>query len=116
MSISINRCLVQITPTEKFFKWGNCHEKSHSDYVEPTDSWGNAYLIKELESGGREEVRKRLSKYWKRIAEEEFEGWWNDPGMWPELKTIRDFEKYFTWKHVEIIFDLEEAGIIREEF
>lgn len=115
MSITINRCLVRVRPTDKFFDWGNGHEKSPKDFVTDKESWGNAYLIKEIETGDREEVRQKLSKHWKGIAEEEFSGWWNDSEIWPKLKTIKDFESYFDWEHVELIFDLEKSGIIREE-
>ena len=117
MSISINRCLVQVRPTEKYFEWGNSHEDAEDSYVTEKESWGNAYLIKEIESGTRDEVRKKLSSgYWKRIAEEEFSGWWNNPDIWPPLKTIKDFEIYFDWTHTELIFDLEKFEIIKEEF
>ena len=114
MSISINRCVIQIRPTKKYFEWGQSHEKEN---FEPEEgSWGNAYLIKELDSGTREEVRKELKKYWKLIAEEEFSSWWNDDSYWPELKNIKDFEAYFDWNFTELIFDLVNSGIIREEF
>ena len=73
-------------------------------------------MIKPIDTGERAEVRKRLTKCYKKIAEEEFSSWWNQPEIWPQLESIKEFEEYFDWNHVELIFDLEESEITKEEY
>ena len=115
MNHTINRCVILIRPKKRYYEWGNNLEKTEEQHVEE-GSFGNAYLLKELDSGTKEEVRKALKKHWRRIADEEFVSWWTVEDDWPQLKSIKDFELYFEWNFTEIVFDLENTDLIREEF
>ncbi len=106
----INRCAILIRYKEPFLKWAEALNGAR-----PEDPNGNVYLAEETENGTREEVRLLLRKYWREIADEEFYGWWTEEKDWPELKTVRDFEKYFHWEYRELVGDLSDTTILHDD-
>ena len=107
---SINRSALMIYHTEAYLDWAQS-----TDGQRPLSAEGNVYLIAELETGDREEVRRQLATCWRRIAEEEFDAWWTDETAWPELRTIRDFEKYFRWEYREMVCDVLDTPVEHDD-
>jgi hypothetical protein len=109
---SINRSAFIITIKETYKEWARSLDDDEPDEIE---SEGNIYLVPEIDLVAEKQVRDHLKRFWKSIAEEEFFSWCTDPEQWPELKTIRDFEKFFAWEFREILYDLVEEPILSED-
>jgi hypothetical protein len=106
---SLNLCAVIIHFKDAYLKWAE-----DLDGDRPDNNDGNIYLIDESETGSREEVRGLLLVYWRDIADEEFDSWCTDPELWPKLKDIGDFEKFFKWDFREVVCDLLDEPLVSD--
>lgn len=113
MVTMLNRNAFIIRPTRKFFEWIRSldgFDEEEEMELEPT-----IFLIDELASGSGGQS-KALGKYWREIAETEFEAWWESQDDWPLLHSVEEFLEYFECRYSEMIHDLSTRELIREEF
>lgn len=103
MESTLNRCVVFINHRPPYLAWGQSLDTGENIPV-PVD--GNAYLVEESVTGTDEEAEFYLKKYWRRIANEEFESWSRLPAQWPKLQNFKDFKKYFSFEVRELVIDL----------
>lgn len=106
----INRAAIIIWHKEAYFQW-----TESLDGDRPNSNEGNLYLIEDLQTGSPEEAGQLIRKYWREIAEEEFEAWCTDDEAWPRLKSIKDFGEYFRWEVRDMIHDLCDEPIEHDD-
>ena len=99
----INRACFIVSRKNAYVEWAVGLEDDSN--LKP-DRPGDVYLVPDLEFVGDERIRAHLKRYYREIAEEEFEGWCTDSNLWPEIKSLSDFEKYFEWEFRELLHDL----------
>jgi hypothetical protein len=112
----LNRDAYLVKPKKKYTDWV-CYvdETARSEDVDNLlASAGTIYLLEELDTGGSAEAETSLNRHWRGIAESEFESWWTNEADWPKLKCIADFEEYFSWTYVEMVYDLSTGRLTRE--
>ena len=115
MKPCINRALITLKPKKKYLDWArSVGDGKEVDEVKMED-FCNAYLIGEIDSSEKGEIRKNLGKYWREIAAEEFEAWWMLEDDWPELRSIKDFEEYFDWTFTELVMDLLDDVLEKDD-
>lgn len=112
----LNRDAYLVKPTKKFTGWLRyVDEKAEDkDADKLLASPGTIYLLDELDTGDSAEAAVVMQKYWREIAESEFEAWWTNEADWPRLSTIADFDEYFDWVYVEMINDLSSNILLQE--
>lgn len=71
------------------------------------------YLLPECES--KEEVLDGLRGSINKIFEEQLDGWYRDPAMWPEQRDLRTFLAWFECSFHSMIFDLGTDRLGYEE-
>ena len=108
-----NRDAFLIRSKPAFTDWLHSLTKDDPDAPE---TWSLAsepilYLVDELEMDIPEAGKAQLKKCWREIAESEFEAWWTVDSDWPKLRTLADFEKYFTWEYISMIHDTSDSEI-----
>jgi len=106
---SINRNAIVVKPKQPLFDWINALDPvfpvTHSDE-------GTVYLIREKDSN--EAIERWLSRNFDRIFVSQLEGWHTIESDWPAKRTYKLFKDWFEVEIHSMIFDLEDAEIIKE--
>lgn len=112
----LNRDAYLIKPKKKYVDWVRYVDETAQpkDLESLLSSTGTIYLLEELATGDVAEAKSQLNRHWRAIAESEFDAWWTDADDWPKLKSVADFELYFDWTYVEMVFDLIPGSLLRE--
>ena len=111
---TIDRFVAVIKPKQPFLDW---HESQPDWDLDMTlvelreDS--NAYLIPEYDS--TEQAMRYIERNHKAIFEWELWSWYTDETMWPEKLTLSVFRKWFDVEIHEMVIDLSDKHIMREE-
>ncbi len=107
---TINRIAITLSPTEACLDWINsCGDREMTlaeIQREPT-----VFLLPE----GRAEPDSLIRRYFKALLEEELNGWYTDPRMWPRDLSFETFKRFFTIQVSAMVFDLGSGQIVREE-
>lgn len=110
---TLNRSALFVRPAKAYLEWARSMDPEKLPFAEPDDD-ASVYLV-----GGelldREAARKIVAKHWKVIAADQFGAWHRATEDWPRLKTIKDFEAYFTWEHAEMVHDLANEPLEVDE-
>ena len=69
----------------------------------------SAYLMPEYEDDSQMEYL--LRKYFKQIFEEQLNGWWLDPEVWPSKRDLKTFKEWFDVEFHSVVFDLVDRPI-----
>ena len=114
----INRDCISIKPTIQFGHWLKFVDQTATDdtVASALSDKPSTYLIKEFDAGDDQVIRRNLKKYVTQIAHEEFGGWYNDSSVFPKIQSVKDFEKYFSWSYTDMVFDLVDEGIFKDEY
>lgn len=108
----LNRNAFKVLPTKKFFKWLGSLEDA--DGSEDIDQEPTIYLINELAVGSLGQA-EALEKSWREIADTEFEAWWESEEDWPQLNSVYEFQEFFSFEYVEMVYDLSTKDLLQEE-
>ena len=97
----VNRSAITINYKKPFIDWSNAltpeFEMSEQMLGEST-----TYLVK----GDFDNADKLIKKYFKKIFEEELEGQWTDEADWPQKRTFRLFEEWFSYAISDLVIEL----------
>lgn len=97
----VNRSAITINYKKPFIDWSNAltpeFEMSEQMLGEST-----TYLVK----GDFDNADKLIKKYFKKIFEEELEGQWTDENDWPQKRTFRLFEEWFSYSISDLVIEL----------
>jgi hypothetical protein len=107
----INRMALLVKPKDAFFSWLKQVDK---DVNESTLSnlESSIYMIHEdYEDSGAE---KWVKKNFDRIFSEELYGWVTDPSLWPQKRTFRMFQDFFTVSFHSMIYDFESTPVLKD--
>ena len=110
----LNRAVITVTPNEPFLQWIQTADDI-STHIATEDVYSpNAYLVEDTQDGMDPE--KLIQKNFKTIFEEELNGWIIDESMWPQKRDLRVFKQWFQITVREIVYDLSDKPILREEY
>lgn len=111
----INRGLVIIIPKQPFYDWANQVFPEDDLIMSPeTTVEHNSYLLK-----GEmlfDDAKKALKNYWEFIFEDQLFGICTDDTAWPEKLTWKLFTEWFSFHFSSLVIDLENGGILKEEY
>ena len=111
---AINRSAVIVTPTQTFLDWLHRADPSTADLSladlrqEPT-----IYLLPEYDTEA--EAREHLRVYCSDIFEEQLDGWYRVPSVWPVDRTFDTFIRWFEYSFHSVLFDLCGDPLKRDE-
>ena len=73
--------------------------------VESLNQERTVYLIGEDDADGEEAVEKWVKANYRILFEDELEGWYTDPELWPKNRTLGIFRKWFAVEYHSVIVD-----------
>ncbi len=108
MTDLLNRSAVIITPTKKYVQWVRSVDKEHAINASDKEikAVTNVYLVEEVLTGVKKEIRDIMERNYLDIAIQEFSAWWLVEDDWPVLSSLEAFEQYFGWKLNEVVMNL----------
>jgi hypothetical protein len=110
----LNRLGCVVKPTERFLEWVSGIEGCEVEAVElvgPT-----IFLFDEGNMLEEEAFARGLRRHWPMIAAEQFSGWTTNLDDWPEIRGFPEFFEYFECTRADMVHDLENKRLEREEF
>lgn len=97
----VNRSAITINYKKPFIDWSNALIPEF-DMSEQMLGESTTYLVK----GDFDNADKLIKKYFKKIFEEELEGQWTDENDWPQKRTFRLFEEWFSYSISDLVLEL----------
>lgn len=72
------------------------------------------YLVADEDADGKDAVEGWVEANFEALFESELEGWYTDPELWPEPRSLETFREWFDIEYHSMIIDTVQ-GRIREE-
>jgi len=111
---TIDRFVAIIKPKQPFLDWLESLPDWDLDItVEDLRQDSNAYLVPEYDS--TDQAMRYIERKHRSIFEWEFWSWYTDETVWPEKLTLSVFRKWFDVEIYEMVIDLLDTHIMREE-
>ena len=101
------RSAIVITPQQPFFNWLLAHDPE--TIVDDEMKKGEVYLLPDFET--RHEMENWLKKNFDELFEEQLHNWYVDETMWPQNRTFRMFNEWFSHSLHTMIFDTQKGFI-----
>jgi hypothetical protein len=61
------------------------------------------------------DLNRVLKKCFDSIFSEELAGWYNDPSVWPDRRTVKMFREWFEVEFASMITDLSDDPLLHDE-
>lgn len=107
----LNRAALILRYKQPFVDWINAVDPS-PDSEAPTlsevDDERTVYLV-EVEDEG--ELRRWLARNYEEVFEEELNGWYTDPALWPRERSLKMLEEWCSFELHTVVVDLGESAI-----
>jgi hypothetical protein len=111
----INRTAIVVKPRQPFLDWLRWADPAGSELsLQDLQEDPSVYLIRNCETD--EDIRKNLAEVFGEIFEEQLDGWYRVPSLWPNQRDMEAFSRWFEWRAHTIVFDLCGRPIRREHF
>jgi hypothetical protein len=111
---TINRSAIVVRPAQPFLDWlhrvdpTSAHLELEDLQREPT-----IYLVAECDS--QEQAMEYLGESVREIFEEQLNGWYRVPAVWPAKRDVTTFQSWFEISFHSMIVDLCDDVLEREE-
>ena len=117
MPTLLNRSAVTITPTPRFVDWAQTIAPTSDPEAlrKELQEDPSIYLIDEVDFPDPETVQQAIEKSFLEIAMHEFFSWWTCEDDWPVLKSLSEFENYFSWKYHGLVVDVSDDDFILDD-
>jgi hypothetical protein len=110
----INRSAVIVMPAEPFLNWLHRADPTSAELrLEDLRREPTIYLLPEYDT--EEQAQGHLQEVSGEIFEEQLNGWYRVPSVWPVERDFDTFNRWFEYHFHSILVDLGEDPLIHEE-
>jgi hypothetical protein len=111
---TINRSAVIVMPAQPFLDWLHRVDPTSAELkLEDLRQEPTIYLLPEYDT--EEEKRGYLREYCSEIFEEQLDGWYRVPPVWPVDRTFDAFIRWFEFSFHSVLVDLCDEPLMRDE-
>ena len=114
----INRGAILLRYREPMVRWINEADPYDDDpgiTQETLQQERTVYLISEEDADGSDAVEKWVKSNFRALFENELEGWYTDPDLWPKKRTLNVFREWFEVECHSVIVDTVRGAILDDE-
>ncbi len=112
--ITINRTAIMVRPGQPFLDWLHRADATSGELnLEDLRREPTIYLLPACEN--EEEARECLEEECGEIFEEQLDGWYRVPSLWPTRRDLNAFDHWFEWSFHSVVVDLCADPLLREE-
>ena len=108
---TINRSALLVRPKEPYLKWAEDLDDDSGD-AHSLRGETSVYLVAEDPEGRQESAALEL--YFREIFESELAVWYFDESAWPQNRDLKTFLAWFDVEAQSIVWDLDEARLVRD--
>jgi hypothetical protein len=104
----VNRAAIILQYKEPAIRWINDadpYEKTHEITAADVNDDRTVYLISTEDGDGAPAVDRWIKRNYKTVFEEELEGWYTDPSLWPQMRTLKLFREWFDVECHSVLID-----------
>lgn len=114
----LNRGAIILKYREPAVRWVNEADPYNDDpgiTAESLRQERTVYLISENDSDGEKTVEKWIEANFPVLFEAELDGWYTDPALWPQNRTLNLFLEWFDVEYHSVIVDTVGAELRDDE-
>ena len=104
---NLKRSAIVLTPQQPFFEWLLLHDPE--TVIDDEMREGEIYLLPDYET--KTAMENWLKKNFDELFEEQLHNWYVDETMWPQNRTFRMFNEWFSHSLHTMIFDTQKGFI-----
>lgn len=110
----LNRAVLILRYKQPFVDWINAADPTPTQELTLTDvnDDNTAYLI---EAEDEKEFERWLKANAEMLFEEELNGWYTDPSLWPQDRSLALFKKWCTFELHTLAFDMGSSPLFDDE-
>jgi hypothetical protein len=110
----INRSAIVVKPAQPFLDWLHRVDSTSAHLtLEDLALERTVYRLPECEN--EEQALEYLRDACNAIFEEQLNGWYRVPSIWPQQRDLNTFSRWFEWSLHSMIIDLCQYPIVHEE-
>lgn len=97
----LNRAVIILMYKEPAIRWINDADPSDGDPgidAESVNEERTVYLISDEDGDSSVTVERWIRRNWQALFERELDGWYTDPSLWPQRRTLKLFREWFDVK------------------
>jgi hypothetical protein len=112
----INRGAILLRYREPALRWINDADPYDSPDLTSDDLRRDrtVYLVSDEDADGEAVAERWIQQNFAEIFERELEGWYTDPTLWPERRTLEMFRSWFDIEYHSMIVDTVGGAIYAE--
>lgn len=110
----VNRAAVILKYKEPAIRWINGADPYRNNPCITADSVNTdrtVYLISDEDGDTKEAVDRWIKRNLSDLFESELEGWYTDPSLWPEKRTMKLFRQWFEIEYHTVLIDTVDSAI-----
>ena len=114
----INRSALLLKYKSPAIRWINDADPYDDDpgtTVDSVNSDRTVYLITEEDADTPESRDRWIKRNYKALFEEELEGWYTDPDLWPKKRTLKLFREWFEVECHTVLIDTVGGAIYEDD-
>jgi len=114
----VNRAAILLKYKAPAIRWINEADPSEKDPGITVDSVNlerTIFLISNADGDTGETVARWIKRNYKVLFEGELEGWYTDPDLWPQKRTLKLFKEWFDVECHTVLIDTADGAIYDDD-
>jgi hypothetical protein len=114
----VNRSAILLKYKTPAIAWINEADPYDDDPGSTADSVNEertVYLISNTDSESYEALERWIKRNYKALFEEELHGWYTDPALWPQKRTLKLFRAWFEVECHTVLIDTVDGAICDDD-
>ncbi len=110
----INRAAILLKYKEPAVRWINevdPYNKDPGSTVDNVNLESTVYLIGDADGDTKETIERWIKKNYRVLFEQELDGWYTDPDLWPKKRTLKLFRAWFDIECHTVLIDTVGGAI-----
>ena len=114
----VNRAILMLRYKEPALRWIIEADPAGRDEdltLDQVNQERTVYLVSDPDADTSDDVRAWVRRNWKVLFENELEGWYTDPALWPRDRSFATFEAWFDVECHTVLYDTVGSPIFDDE-
>jgi hypothetical protein len=111
----LNRAALILRYKQPFVDWINAVDPSPSRHIISLAEVGLERTVYLIEVEDEDDLASWLRRHYKEIFEEELNGWYTDPKLWPRDRSLKVLKEWCTFELHTVVLDFGDSPIESEE-
>lgn len=114
----VNRAAIMLRYKETAVCWINKADpyvETPAIDIDKANQERTVYLVSDEDGDGIDAATQWVKENYETLFESELDGWYTDPGLWPEKRTFKLFKEWFDVECHSVLVDTAGGGIYDDE-